>query len=132
MFKLVSKTKSLSMGVRGEKAAVKYLKGLHYIILETNFCNAGGRRLGEIDIIAKDGEEIVFVEVKTRSLQTVSSNLPEENINRSKLYKLSKVASFYLSSKNLFAAPFRFDAISILADTENNCAQLRHLKNIFL
>ena len=103
-----------------------------YVILETNFCNKFGRRIGEIDIIAKDKEEIVFVEVKTRENITGNSSLPEENITRDKLYKLNKIASFYLSSKKLYSSPSRFDAISILCDSQNNKANLRHLKNIFM
>lgn len=132
MFTLKPKTKSLSIGLRGEKAAVSYLKSLNYTILETNFCNKAGRRIGEIDIIAKDGEEIVFVEVKTRDNYHKNAGLPEENITHSKLYKLSKIASYYISSKRLFSSPYRFDAISILSDSENNKASLRHLKNIFI
>lgn len=132
MFKLNSKIPHLSIGLRGEKAAEKYLKGLGYAILETNFCNQSGRRIGEIDIIAKDGEEIVFVEVKTKEKTNNNTSLPEENITTSKLYKLSKIATYYISSKKLYSSQYRFDAISILSDSRNNTAQLRHLKNIFI
>jgi putative endonuclease len=132
MFKLNLKIPSLSIGARGEKAAVNYLKSLNYTILETNFCNQTGRRIGEIDIIAKDGEEIVFIEVKTREVRTNNITLPEENITRSKLYKLNKIAAYYISSKKLFLSPYRFDAISILSDSQNCKAELRHLKNIFI
>lgn len=132
MFKLNLKIPNLSIGARGEKAAVNYLKGLKYTILETNYCNKTGRRLGEIDIIAREDEELVFVEVKTRELSIECSNLPEENITRSKLYKLNKIASYYISSKKLYSTNYRFDAISILSDSQNCSAQLRHLKNIFI
>ena len=132
IFKQKSKTDHLSIGARGEKAAENYLKKCGYKILATNFTNKTGRRLGEIDIIAKDGEDIVFVEVKTRDECSGGSRLPEENITASKLYKLNKAASFYISKNNLFEAEYRFDAITLLADTENNTATLRHLKNIFI
>ncbi|NTW27633.1 MAG: YraN family protein [Candidatus Moranbacteria bacterium] len=132
MFKLLPKTKNLSIGLRGEKAAVTYLKSLNYAILETNFCNNKGRRIGEVDIIAKDGEEIVFIEVKTKENNNINASLPEENITRSKLYKLNKIASFYISSKKLYSSPYRFDAISIVSDSQANTAKLRHLKNIFI
>jgi len=131
MFKLNSRIPNISIGARGEKAASAYLKSIGYTILETNYCNNSGRRLGEIDIIAKNGNEIVFVEVKTRE-QTHTLNLPEENINHSKLYKLNKTASYYISSKQLYSNPYRFDAISIISDSKNNKASLRHLKNIFI
>lgn len=122
----------LPVGARGEKAAKIYLEKCGYKILATNFTNTTGRRLGEIDIIAKDGEEIVFVEVKTRNEHSGGSRLPEENITASKLYKLNKAASFYISKNRLSEAKYRFDAITLLADIENNTATLRHLKNIFI
>lgn len=125
MFKNSSK-----LGSRGEKAAVEFLKKNNYKILETNFCNTSGRRLGEIDVIAKDKEELVFIEVKTRKMST-ENILPEENITRDKLYKLNKAAAFYISKHKLFDCSYRFDAITLLANPDKNSAQLRHLKNIF-
>ncbi len=132
MFKLNTGKPTLSMGARGEKAATEYLKKLNYVILETNFCNPAGRRLGEIDIIARDDQELVFVEVKTRRLPTAGLTLPEENITASKLYKLNKVACFYISKNKLFSSTYRFDAITLVADQEKNTATLKHFKNIFI
>lgn len=132
MFKLNINKQNLSLGARGEKSAQTYLKKCGYTILETNFCNTSGRRIGEIDIIAKDGEEIVFIEVKTRVFIPDKPCLPEENINASKLYKLNKIASYYISKNKLHNLPYRFDAITLVADDKNKTATLRHLKNIFL
>jgi len=129
---IFKKKESLSTGARGEKAALNYLKKQDYKILETNFFNPKGRRLGEIDIIAKDGKEIVFVEIKTRLDYYKNAPLPEESITCKKLHKLNKIASFYITKNYLFDVPYRFDAITLLADTENNCAKLKHLKNVFL
>lgn len=96
-----SKSKNnLSVGQRGEKAAVNYLKRCNYQVIETNFANKTGRRLGEIDIIAMDDGEIVFIEVKTREKNLHMVNLPEENITATKLYKLNKIASFTCPLKN--------------------------------
>lgn len=122
----------LSIGQRGEKAAEKYLRSLGYKILELNFKNNFGRRLGEIDIIAKEDDEIVFVEVKTRISPNEELILPEENITPAKLYKLNKISSFYMSSNKLFSSNYRFDAITVSADPTNNKARLKHFKNIFL
>lgn len=121
-----------SFGSRGENSAVRYLESQGYKILETNFCNKIGRRIGEIDIIAKENEQIVFIEVKTRKISPLNSSLPEENINIKKLYKLNKTAMFYLRQKDLLTSSFRFDAISITANPLEKTAKLRHLKNIFL
>ncbi len=129
---IFKKQQSLSLGKRGEKAALNYLKKQNYKILATNFFNPVGRRLGEIDIVAKDGRDWVFVEVKTRKNNSGKLILPEESINRLKLRKLNKIAGFYLSKNKLVNAPYRFDAITVLADPEKNQASLRHIKNIFL
>lgn len=126
---IFKRQEALSTGARGEKAALAYLKKNGYKILVSNFFNPSGRRLGEIDIVAKDGQEIVFVEVKTR---TFSKILPEESITPAKLYKLNKAASFYISKNKLFNSPYRFDAITLIANSENNQAKLRHIKNIFI
>jgi putative endonuclease len=132
MFKLNSNVPHISVGVRGEKAAINYLKALNYIILETNFCNKTGRRIGEIDIIAKEKDEIVFIEVKTRKQSPWNDQIPEENINHAKLYKLNKIASYYIASRKLYSTNYRLDAISIIANLKTNKAQLRHIKNIFI
>lgn len=129
---IFKRKESLSLGMRGEKAAVSYLKKIGYKILATNFCNTTGRRLGEIDIIAKDGKELVFIEIKTRLDTGTGILVPEESITSEKLYKINKAASFYISKEKLFDMSYRFDAITLLADAQNNQARLRHLKNIFL
>ena len=129
---IFKRKESLSTGARGEKAALNYLKKQGYKILETNYFNPTGRRLGELDIIAKDKEEIVFVEIKTRLDCYKNAPLPEESITSKKLYKLNKIASFYIAKNHLFDTPYRFDAITILAENENNRAKLKHLKNVFL
>jgi putative endonuclease len=121
-------------GQTGERVAVNFLKEHGYEILTVNFKNSFGRRLGEIDIIAREktARQIVFVEVKTRDFKKYQNTLPEENITYSKLRKLEKIAQFYLRINRLSAADYRFDAISVLLDKENRKAQIRHLKNIYL
>lgn len=130
MFK--KSTDHLSIGARGEKSAQEYLRRCGYKLLEVNFTNSSGRRLGEIDIIAKDGDEIVFIEVKTRKKSSAGSGLPEENITATKLYKLNKIAVYYLRIKQSESLSYRFDAITVMANMEDNTATLRHLKNIFI
>ena len=130
MFNLF-KNKELSLGQLGEKAAVTFIKRHGYKIICTNFTNTAGRRLGEIDIIAKEGAELVFVEVKTRK-KTNFITLPEENITRQKLHKLKKIAAFYLSTNQLWDSTFRFDALAIIYHSETNLFKINHLKNIFI
>lgn len=93
----------------GENKAVMYLTDKGYEILETNYKN----KLGEIDIIAKDGERIVFVEVKARA--TAKYGYPREAVNEYKQRKIKMVAESYLKSKRLLNSYIRFDVIEILA-----------------
>jgi putative endonuclease len=120
-----------SLGQKGEDVACKYLKKKGYKILERNFKNKSGRQMGEIDIIAKIGEEIVFVEVKTRELERYGQTLPEENINRDKLHKMNKISSVYIKKNNLWNKAYHFDAISVWLDESGKRAKVRHLENIF-
>lgn len=95
------------LGRAGEIEASKLLKKNGYEILEMNFRT----RLGEADIIAKQGEVIVFVEVKTRSDESFGA--PSEAVNYKKREKYFRVATEYLLKKGLNDKPCRFDVIEI-------------------
>lgn len=125
-------TDVLDIGKIGEQIAADYLTNKGFEILCRNFKNNSGRRLGEIDIVAKDEEagELVFVEVKTRAYQRYKDTLPEENITSAKLKKLSRIASAYLNYKDLTDASYRFDAISVWLDREMNTAKIKHIKSL--
>ena len=123
---------STYIGQKGESLGCHYLKRKGYQILMTNYYNPTGRRLGEIDIIAKEGTETVFIEVKTRALKKNISTLPEESITRNKLRKLEKVALHYLRNTGGISQPHRFDALSIIYDPQRKVAKIRHLKYIYI
>ncbi len=124
---------TLSLGQLGERSAAIYLKNLGYKIVCVNFTNKHGRRLGEIDIIAKDSKQIVFVEVKTRKKTHYNNhNLPEENIGYQKLFKLKKISEYYIKTNNLWDVSYRFDAISLIYDQQTEIFTIKHLKSIFL
>lgn len=121
-----------SIGNLGEQLAGKYLKKKGYKIIEFNYQNKIGKRLGEIDIVAKKDNQIIFVEVKSRIADGIRVILPEENITRDKLYKLQKIGNFYIKEHNLWESDYRFDAVSILFDKNNNdILDIRHLESIF-
>jgi putative endonuclease len=86
-----------------------YLKEQGYVILEKNFrC-----RMGEIDLIAREGSYLVFVEVKYRSNASLGD--PLEAVDRRKQATIRKVASWYLMKKGLSdRVPCRFDVVGIL------------------
>jgi putative endonuclease len=97
----------LSLGRKGEELAVARLKELKYKILERNYkCF-----LGEMDIIAREKDTLVFIEVKTRATQKFGS--PAAAVNERKQRKLSQVALTYINQKKLAAVPARFDVVSV-------------------
>jgi len=121
-----------NFGDLGEKLAAKYLENKGYKILDTNFQNNLGRRLGEIDIIARDTarNELVFAEVKTRELKQYGDTLPEENITHGKLLRLSKIAGAYIRLKRLDDMDYRFDALSVWLDADSKKAKIKHIESL--
>lgn len=100
-----------TVGDEYEKRAVEFLEGRGYRILERNYRN----RYGEIDIIAKDGEYLVFVEVKYR--RTAVEGLPVEAVDPRKQHKITRVAMYYCGQKGISEyTPMRFDVVSILGE----------------
>jgi putative endonuclease len=119
-----------SIGWYGEDRATKFLKKRGYKILERNWCNKTGRRLGEIDIIAKKGEAIVFVEVKTRNITDDNNIVPEEQITPVKLQKLQRVAECYIKEHDLWSCKWQFDAVSVYVQNKK-IVNIEHIENIF-
>ena len=105
-----SKITNKSIGKQGEEIACKYLEKLGWKILEKNYRYS---RFSEIDIIAKDGNDIVFVEVKTRT-STINGH-PFEAINYNKIQNIFKAGLAYLKSTKERHNKYRIDVISILA-----------------
>lgn len=111
----------LSLGKRGETTAVAYLQAKGYTLLEENYRT----KLGEIDCIFKDGDELVFVEVKTRSSTTFGD--PLEAVDQRKWLQITRVAEQYLAKYNDSDCPIRFDVIGIVTHPP----QIDHIKNAF-
>ena len=107
------------IGTDYERAAAYYLEQLGYEILEYNYrCRAG-----EIDLIAKDGEYLVFCEVKYRSDGRKGS--PLEAVGAGKQRTIFRCAMFYLAEHHTEDVPCRFDVIGIEG------AEVVHIKNAF-
>lgn len=121
------------IGNLGEKIAANYFKVLGCEILEMNFENKFGYRVGELDVVARDrkSNELIFAEVKTRIKGTSHSESPELAISRAKYRKLSKIISAYLRKNNLLDCNYRLDAVAIELDMKTRKASLRHLKCIY-
>lgn len=120
------------LGLLGEDLGCRYLEKKGYTIIEKNYCNALGRRLGEIDIVAKKGGELIFIEVKSRIGREGSLLLPEASITRDKLRKLDRIAQCYVRERQCFNQSYRFDALSVLYDPALKKAFIRHLEHIFI
>jgi putative endonuclease len=97
-----------ALGVKGEDLAVQYLKKKGFKVIERNYhC-----LLGEIDLIAREKDTVVFVEIKARS--SLDCGLPQEAVDRFKQKRLIQVARFYMAEHNLKEnIPARFDVVAI-------------------
>lgn len=115
----------LSIGKIGESLAVAHLKARGCKILAQNY--RAGR--GEIDLIVKDGQFIVFVEVKTR--RSLKFGVPQAAVTKQKQRQISKIALTYLQSKNLWDAPCRFDVIGIHLSYQAELLRLEHIESAF-
>ncbi len=115
-------TDKRKLGDLGEKLACDYLEKLNYIILDKNFHS----RYGEIDIIAKDKETLVFVEVKTRT--SIKYGQPQEAVDFLKLKKMTKTVYFYVNQYNL-NDDLRIDVVAIVLNFANRKAKLTHFKD---
>lgn len=111
-------------GIKGEDLAASYLSKKGYKIIKRNFRARGG----EIDIIAKDGDTLVFIEVKARSTDEFGS--PLEAITYRKMKSLIKTAEFYKIKNPNLPELMRIDAVAISLDSENKVKSVELVKNI--
>ncbi len=118
------KSEQKNIGKQGEDYAASYLQRCGYTIITRNY----RKRIGEVDIIARDDDTIVFVEVKTR--RTHSFGSPFEAVDARKQRQLSKIAQQYLLSHDLTSSPARFDVIAITM-TQNNRPEIELITNAF-
>lgn len=106
-------------GGEGEAAARAFLERKGAKVLEMNY----RRPTGEIDIVARQRDVILFVEVKRRS--SLRYGRPSEAVNRTKQLHILRTAQLYLQEKRLSDAPVRFDVIEVLP------GEIRHIENAF-
>lgn len=115
---------NLLIGKIGEELATKYLQDNSIKIIQRNFyC-----KFGEIDIIAKDKNELVFVEVKTRTNSKYGN--PSDAVGLKKQNHLQKSIEYYLYSNGITKEKIRIDVIEIYLNQDKY--KLNHIKNIYL
>ena len=119
-----SEPRSLRHGRLGERAARKYLRAAGLKFLTANFRSPRG----EIDLVFRDGEQLVFIEVKTRSSEDWTR--PAAAVNAAKRRRLSRVALDYLRLLRHPPVKVRFDIVEVLL-SEGTVREIRHLPNTF-
>ncbi len=111
------------LGQRAEALAVAYLQKQGLRIEIRNFrC-----RLGEIDLVARDGATLVFVEVRSRT--SSEFGLPQESVGYRKQQRLRRIAEVYLRGRDEVAV--RFDVVSVRFDRQGNLQQIEHIPHAF-
>jgi len=111
--------------MKGEEAAARFLARSGYAILDKNVRT----RAGEIDLVAKEGKTLVFVEVKT--LRDLVGDPPQAAVNTRKQNRLGKLAHGYLKQKRIRQTPCRFDVVSVIINDEGGVKAIRHIPNAF-
>ena len=113
----------MNLGMRGENLAARFLRNLGYKIIQRNFrCD-----VGEVDIVAKDGGTLVFVEVKTR---VEDDPMPEAQVNKAKRHQATKAARVFLARYGQPQPPARFDVVAIVCP-DGEQPVIRHTTNAF-
>ena len=111
-------------GRLGEKLARKFLRRKKFKILRSNV----DRRLGEIDVIALDGDTVVFVEVKTAGPSELVK--PHEQFTRDKMVRMTRASLAFVKEKRIQDRPMRMDFLGITIDADGK-PQYNHVPNAF-
>lgn len=113
------------LGKWGEQVAASYLEARGWDILQRNWrC-----RHGEIDLIARDGQTLVFVEVRTRS--TLQYGTAAESVNWRKQQKLRQLALHYLAANQTCCPSFRFDVVTLFRQEKTGQLTVSHYPHAF-
>jgi putative endonuclease len=113
-------------GLWGERQAARYLAGKGYKIIGKRF------RIGpkdEIDLIAREGDALIFIEVKTRANEAFAR--PLAAVGRAKQYNQARAAVRYLKRLKTQPASFRFDVVEIIGKPGKEQPLIRHVENAF-
>lgn len=118
------KLHNLDIGRLGENIAKEYLEKKGYFIIDQNYKN----KYAEIDLIVRYKDNLVFVEVKTRINEQFG--LPEQALNRNKMYRLIRNAQAYMAYNAKNYKSYRIDGICIVLDENKQVKRIDHYENI--
>jgi putative endonuclease len=113
-----------TLGQKGEALSATFLENLGYSILETNYRTP----YGEIDLITRQNEVIIFVEVKTRSSRTLGP--PEISITKRKAEHMRCAAEFYIQQLPEIQIDWRIDVISVQVNSDGTPPSIEHFENV--
>jgi len=101
----------IALGQRGEQLALEFLRARGMVVLDRNWRPRGQGIRGELDLVARDGDELVIVEVKTR--RSIAYGSPIEAITTRKMRSLRSLALAWLECRSIHAPRLRFDVIAV-------------------
>ena len=116
---------TLTIGRRGERLAEQHLVSIGAEVLERNYHVAHA----EVDLILKHEDELVAVEVKSRSVADLEA--PEEAIHHAQLRRIVRGLTTYAHNNDLLEMPFRLDVVLIVTETNGDLLRFEHLKSIY-
>jgi putative endonuclease len=114
------------LGKLGEDIAASFLTDKGYSLLDRNF----KARYGEIDIVAMQGDTLVFVEVKTRLGDTYGQ--PQEAVTPRKLHEVIQTAQYYATLHSELPEDIRIDVVAIVLTPDQEVDSLEHIENVTL
>jgi putative endonuclease len=112
-----------ALGAYGERVAARHLADEGLVVLDRNWRCA----LGEIDLVLRDGDELVFCEVKTRS--GTAYGHPLEAVDPVKADRLVRLADSWVEQHGLVDPPVRFDVVAVIRSTRG-AAQVEHVRGL--
>lgn len=122
------KTKNFKKGRDGEEIAKKFLVKKRFEWIESNYSN----KLGEIDLIMKDKDWLVFIEVKLKVGDRFGT--PEEMVGKNKLNRIRRIAEGFLILESSIAKKFskyRIDAVCIVLNEDKKVERISHYENLY-
>ena len=115
------------LGALGERHAARALRAKGLRVLEANFRT----KVGEFDLIARDGATIVFVEVRTRTSEGTYRS-PLESVDAEKQRNIIATARRYRTARRLPESPGRYDVVEVIATPEGKVLAVRHIEGAFI
>ena len=119
-----ARSASGSLGAEAERLTARFLRKQGYRIIRRNYRT----RLGELDIVARDGEEVVFVEVRSRTRGTWE--MPERSVTAAKQRRNCRAAMAFCTRNSLQPRPMRLDVVAVILEPGAE-PEFRHYKDAF-